>query len=69
VLAVPVAPTETLAALRADADDIVCLEDHEYFSAIGAYYADFGQVADEEVIAILRRFPAGEPARDWPPRP
>jgi putative phosphoribosyl transferase len=69
VLAVPVAPTESLAALRADADEVVCLEDHEYFGAIGAYYADFSQVTDEEVIAILRRFPARRPEGDGPARP
>lgn len=58
VLAVPVAPTDTVAALRGDADDVVCLEEHEFFGAIGLYYADFAQVADEEVIALLKRFPA-----------
>ena len=58
VLAVPVAPTDSLAALRGDADDVVCLEDHEFFGAIGLYYADFRQVSDEEVIQILARFPA-----------
>jgi putative phosphoribosyl transferase len=58
VLAVPVAPTENIAALRSDADDVICLEDHEFFGAIGAYYADFSQVADAEVIELLRRFPA-----------
>lgn len=58
VLAVPVAPTDSLAALRAEADDVVCLEDHEFFGAIGAYYADFSQVSDQEVINILKRFPA-----------
>jgi putative phosphoribosyl transferase len=57
VLAVPVAPTESLAELRGDADDVVCLEDHEFFGAIGAYYADFSQVSDEEVIDILKRLP------------
>jgi len=57
VLAVPVAPTENLAALRADADDVICLEDHAFFGAIGFYYRDFGQVSDEEVIKILGRFP------------
>jgi len=56
VLAVPVAPTSTLAELRGDADDIVCLENHEFFGAIGAYYRDFSQVSDEEVIDMLRRF-------------
>ena len=57
VLAVPVAPTDSLSALRGDADDVVCLEDHEFFGAIGVYYADFSQVPDEEVIEILKRFP------------
>ncbi len=57
VLAVPVAPTESLSELRHDADDVVCLEDHEFFGAIGVYYADFTQVPDEEVIEILKRFP------------
>ena len=60
VLAVPVAPTHNLAALRADADDVVCLEDHEFFGAIGFYYLDFAQVSDEEVIKILERFPVKE---------
>ncbi len=57
VLAVPVAPTDSLSELRHDADDVVCLEDHEFFGAIGVYYADFTQVPDEEVIEILKRFP------------
>ncbi len=56
VLAVPVAPTHTLAHLRDEADDIVCLEDHEFFDAIGAYYADFSQVSDEMVVEVLSRF-------------
>jgi putative phosphoribosyl transferase len=57
VLAVPVAPTDTIAALRSEVDDVVCLEDHEFFGAIGAYYANFTQVSDEEVIEILDQFP------------
>ena len=57
VLAVPVAPTESLAELGADADDVVCLENYEFFGAIGAYYADFRQISDQEVIDILQRFP------------
>jgi predicted phosphoribosyltransferase len=61
VLAVPVAPTDRLSALRSDADDVVCLEDHEFFGAIGFYYRDFRQVSDEEVIKILERFPMQPP--------
>jgi putative phosphoribosyl transferase len=54
VVAVPVAPTESLEELRAD--EIVCIERYECFGAIGAYYADFQQVSDEEVIETLKRF-------------
>ena len=57
VLAVPVAPTSTLADLRGEADDIVCLEDHEDFGAIGLFYADFSQVADATVTELLARHP------------
>lgn len=57
VLAVPVAPTETLEKLRAEADEIVCLEDHEQFGAIGLFYSDFTQVEDREVTDILARHP------------
>ncbi len=57
VLAVPVAPTDALASLRDDADEIICIEDHEIFGAIGYFYDDFRQTTDEEVIAILARFP------------
>ncbi len=63
VLAVPVAPTDTVAELRSEADDLICLEDHEFFGAIGAYYADFNQVSDDEVIEVLKRFPARKPAK------
>jgi putative phosphoribosyl transferase len=61
VLAVPVAPTDTIVELRSEADDVVCLEDHEFLGAIGIYYADFSQVPDEEVIDILKRFPVQGP--------
>jgi len=55
ILAVPVAPTESLDALRSDADEIVCLETPEDFFAVGQFYRDFGQVSDGEVKAILRK--------------
>lgn len=58
VLAVPVAPTESLAAMREEADEVVSLEDHEFFRAIGLYYSNFRQISDEEVIDLLNRFPA-----------
>jgi predicted phosphoribosyltransferase len=61
VLAVPVAAPEVVEVLRADADEIVCLEQHKAFGAIGYYYDDFAQVSDEEVIATLAAFAPGRP--------
>jgi len=67
VLAVPVAPTESLAELRTEADDVVCLEDHEFFGAIGFYYADFSQLSDRDVVAALERFPASRASETGKP--
>lgn len=53
VLAIPVAPVETIEGLRGEADQIECLESHVLFGAIGNFYGDFRQVSDEEVIVAL----------------
>jgi putative phosphoribosyl transferase len=55
VLAVPVAPAGSLADLRPEADEIVCLERYVDFAAIGEFYRDFHQVEDGEVMRILER--------------
>jgi predicted phosphoribosyltransferase len=60
VVALPVAPRETCDQLRGAADRLVCLRSPELFLAIGMCYRDFGQVADDEVTALLRV--AGAPA-------
>jgi putative phosphoribosyl transferase len=59
VLAVPVAPTDALPSLEAEADEVICLEAHVDFGAIGYFYRDFRQIEDEQVIAILDRFGVG----------
>ena len=63
VLAVPVAPSDTLAALRAEVDEIVCLAEPYPFHAIGLHYRDFHQVSDDEVLMALdsANVPAGAP--------
>ena len=53
VCAVPVAPPDTLEKIRGSADRVVCLSAPVNFYAVGQFYMDFPQVADEEVIAIL----------------
>jgi putative phosphoribosyl transferase len=54
VAAVPVAPRDSLEALRRFADDIVCLATPEPFWAVGMWYRDFAQTSDAEVVALLR---------------
>ena len=68
VLAVPVAPTDTVEALKNEADDVVCLETYADFGAIGFFYRDFRQLTDEDVIHILGEFPP-EPRKPGTPAP
>ncbi|WP_232220903.1 phosphoribosyltransferase [Deinococcus geothermalis] len=58
VVAVPVAPPEVCHALRAEADEVVCLLTPPNFMAVGQFYRDFGQTTDEEVRDLLRRAPS-----------
>ncbi len=53
VLAVPVAPSDTLERLRPEVDEIVCLATPPLFHAVGQFYSDFRQTSDEEVIKLL----------------
>jgi putative phosphoribosyl transferase len=53
VLAVPVAPADTIDRIAGDADEIVCLAAPERFHAVGLHYDDFRQTSDEEVVRLL----------------
>jgi putative phosphoribosyl transferase len=53
VLAVPVAPPESLRALAPLADEIVCPATPKHFSAVGQWYEDFTQVPNGEVRKLL----------------
>ncbi|OJY67006.1 MAG: phosphoribosyltransferase [Sphingobium sp. 66-54] len=53
VLAVPVAPADTLHTLEGECDEIVCLVSPDPFYAVGVHYADFDQTSDEEVTHLL----------------
>jgi putative phosphoribosyl transferase len=55
VLAVPVAPPDTLERLRGQVDEVVCLATPRVFGAIGSFYEDFRQLTDEQVVDLLRR--------------
>ena len=53
ILAVPVAPLATIRELSEDCDEAICLSTPEPFGAVGAFYRDFRQTVDGEVIALL----------------
>lgn len=55
VLAAPIAPASTCRRLRAEVDDLICLDTPEIFYAIGELYDDFSQVSEEEVTTLLQR--------------
>jgi putative phosphoribosyl transferase len=55
VVALPVAPQETVAALEAECDAVVCLARPGRFRALGYHYRDFAQLADADVLALLAR--------------
>jgi putative phosphoribosyl transferase len=63
ILAVPVAPAETVEALRAEVDQLVCLETPEPFLAIGMHYVDFRQLSDQEVVSSLATIPSRADAK------
>lgn len=54
ICAVPVAAPDSLERVRPLADEVVCLLVPEDFQAVGQFYRHFDQVADVEVIALLR---------------
>ena len=60
VLAVPVAPPDTIDDLRREVDDVVCLAQPSFFGAIGYFYIDFHQLSDDEVIQLMRQAPLAE---------
>ena len=63
IVAVPVAPPDTVARLGAEADRVVCLATPEPFRAIGAWYASFPQLSDDEVRSALAQSWASSAAR------
>lgn len=55
VVAVPVAPRDTLDLLRRAADEVVCPATPEPFLGVGMWYEDFSQTTDDEVRELLAR--------------
>ena len=57
IVAIPVAPPDTLQKIRARCNRVVCLESPERFMAVGQFYEEFLAVSDDEVVAILKGHP------------
>ncbi|HEX2492379.1 MAG TPA: phosphoribosyltransferase family protein, partial [Steroidobacter sp.] len=55
VVGLPVSSREAYRNLRKEADDVVCVNLPPSFAAVGYWYEDFGQTADEEVTSLLER--------------
>lgn len=53
ILAVPVAPRSTINRLKLQVDEVICLEAHQHFKAVGEFYKDFSQTVDAEVLRLL----------------
>ncbi|WP_449063133.1 phosphoribosyltransferase family protein [Planomonospora algeriensis] len=71
VLATPVGAPEAVESLREVADEVVCLLAPDDLFAIGAWYADFEQTADAQVVELLQRaasMHAASSGTAWPGR-
>jgi putative phosphoribosyl transferase len=67
VVAVPVAPPDTVAELERLVNPVVCLEQPKAFITVGAWYQQFPQTSDEEVLELLGQKPYDLPEK-YPPR-
>jgi putative phosphoribosyl transferase len=61
VVAVPLGAAETCAEFRGEADEAVCARTPQPFYAVGAWYDDFSQTTDEEVLDLLDRAASRHP--------
>lgn len=56
ILAIPVAPKESVVKIERYVDEVICLDFPPVFYAVGQFYEDFEQVSDEQVVELLREY-------------
>jgi len=61
IVALPVGPPDTIQELADMVDWMICLYTPSFFWAVGAFYADFSQTSDEEVVQLLQASASGHP--------
>ncbi|MBL0066728.1 MAG: phosphoribosyltransferase [Bacteroidetes bacterium] len=54
IVAVPVAPPETIQSLESTADEVICPLQPSGFISIGQFYEKFSQVSDDEVVELMK---------------
>lgn len=54
IVAVPVAPPDSIEEIGKLVDEIICLEAPVFFQAVGQFYSDFSPTEDDEVIQLLK---------------
>jgi predicted phosphoribosyltransferase len=65
IVAVPVGAADTVVRLSALADRVVVVDTPEPFYAVGAWYQDFTQTTDEEVLAALEHARVSQEGAPW----
>lgn len=60
ILAIPIAPPETIIKLKKIADKVICISQPKFLIAIGQFYENFIQTEDEEVKKLLKNNEKGK---------
>jgi len=55
IVAVPVTPPDTARLIKKEVDEIIYLDAPLFFGAVGAFYEEFSQTTDKEVIDLLKK--------------
>jgi len=55
IVAIPIGPPDSIEIVKREVDEIIYLDAPFFFGAVGAFYEEFGQTTDEEVIELLRK--------------
>jgi len=55
VAAIGVAPSQSLASIEAEADEVLCLYAPAHFYSVGQFFEDFSEVTDDMVVTALSR--------------